>query len=90
MGAYMKTTIELNEELFLAAKHRARATRTTLKALIEEGLRSVLEKPEQAKSSGFVLQDARVHGQVMLLPDPRDWQALEDEHLGAASGLSRT
>jgi hypothetical protein len=86
----MKTTIELNEALFLAAKHRARARRTTLKALIEEGLRTVLEQPEQAKSSGFVLKDARVHGQAMLMPDPRDWQVLEDEHLRAASGLPRT
>ncbi len=35
-----KTTIELPEELFVAAKRHAAGRRTTLRALIERGLRA--------------------------------------------------
>ncbi|MBL7956459.1 MAG: type II toxin-antitoxin system VapB family antitoxin, partial [Flavobacteriales bacterium] len=38
----MKTTIELPEALFAKAKRLARARKTTLKALIEQGLRMIL------------------------------------------------
>jgi hypothetical protein len=38
----MKTTIELPDDLFVAAKRRAAEDRTTLKALIERGLRAQL------------------------------------------------
>lgn len=41
-----KTTIELPEELFIAAKRRAAERRTTLKTLIERGLRRELRQPE--------------------------------------------
>jgi hypothetical protein len=83
----MKTTIELSEALFLAAKRRAKAQDTTLRSLVEEGLRTVLSRPDPAEGSAFVLKDARVHGQAMLMPDRRDWHALEDEHLRTRSGL---
>lgn len=38
----MKTTIELPEDLFLQAKRRALEQGTTLKALVETGLRHIL------------------------------------------------
>jgi hypothetical protein len=41
----MKTTIELPDELLIAAKKRAADLRKPLKALIEAGLRSQLEGP---------------------------------------------
>ena len=44
MGAHMKTTIEINDELFRSARRRAADTGTTLRALVEEGLRSVLAR----------------------------------------------
>ena len=42
MGSHMKTTIELPEELFVAAKKEAAERRVTLKALVESGLRREL------------------------------------------------
>jgi hypothetical protein len=41
----MKTTIELPDELFVAAKKRAAELRCSLKALIERGLRKELQRP---------------------------------------------
>ena len=38
----MKTTIELPDDLFIAAKKRAAESRTTLRALVERGLRREL------------------------------------------------
>jgi hypothetical protein len=38
----MKTTIDLPDELLIAAKKRAAETRTTLKAILERGLRREL------------------------------------------------
>lgn len=39
----MKTTIELPDELLIAAKRRAAETRTTLRRILERGLRRELE-----------------------------------------------
>jgi len=44
----MKTTIELPDELFVAAKKRAAELRCSLKALIERGLRAELRQPRRA------------------------------------------
>jgi hypothetical protein len=38
----MKTTIDLPDELFVAAKRRAAEDRTTLRAIVERGLRAQL------------------------------------------------
>lgn len=43
----MKTTIELPDELFVAAKKRAAELRCSLKALIERGLRHELRQPRR-------------------------------------------
>lgn len=45
MGLRMKTTIELPDELLIAAKKRAAETRTTLREIFERGLRRELRKP---------------------------------------------
>ncbi len=73
----MKTTIELPEGLFAKAKRLARARKTTLKALIEQGLRMVLaEKPD---GPGFKLRDASVDGKG-LNPEFRNapWEQVRD------------
>ncbi|HZF03851.1 MAG TPA: DUF2191 domain-containing protein [Patescibacteria group bacterium] len=44
----MKTTIELPDELFVAAKKRAAELRCSLKSLIERGLRKELRQPRRA------------------------------------------
>ena len=61
MGTLMKTTIEISDALFEAAKRQARERGTTLRALVEEGLRTVLDsKPDAA---AFTLRDASVEGE---------------------------
>lgn len=45
----MKTTIDLPDELFVAAKRRAAEDRTTLRALVERGLRAQLRRPRAAR-----------------------------------------
>jgi len=56
----MKTTIDISDALFEAAKRRAEERGTTFRTLVEEGLRSVLgvERGREA----FVLRDASVSG----------------------------
>ena len=44
MGSCMKTTIELPDALLIAAKKRAAEDRTTLRAIIEHGLRRELQE----------------------------------------------
>lgn len=61
MGIHMKTTVEISDALLVAAKERARARGTTLRALIEEGLRAVLDEPSAAQR--FILRDASVDGE---------------------------
>ena len=73
----MKTTIELPEALFAKAKRYARAHKTTLKALIEQGLR--LKLAEKGAAEPFKLHDASVNGKGMN-PEFRDasWEQLRD------------
>lgn len=44
----MKTTIELPDDLFVAAKRRAAEERTTLRAIVERGVRAQLRRPQKA------------------------------------------
>lgn len=54
MVMLMKTTIELNDELFRAAKRAAAEDGITLRELIESGLRTELEG---RRSGQFTLED---------------------------------
>ena len=56
----MKTTVEIAEDLLQRAKAVAHKERTTLRALLEEGLRWALAR--RRKRSGFRLEDASVPG----------------------------
>jgi len=44
MGAHMKTTIEIADDLLARAKALCRRERTTLRAVVEDGLRQVLKR----------------------------------------------
>jgi hypothetical protein len=83
MGTHMKTTIEVSDALFKSAKQLALRNQTTMRALVEEGLRRVLsEQPFRAKPA-FRLKDESVRGGKMLVADPREWRKLEEEHVVA-------
>ncbi len=53
----VKTTIDVHDELLKRAKRHAKETGQTLRAVIEEGLRMVLEKPPP---TGYKLPDLSV------------------------------
>ncbi len=80
MGAHMKTTIELSDALFSSAKALASTRHTTLRALVEDGLRRVLADSQTKAPPAFKLRDARVRGQAMHVADPRQWHQMEEEH----------
>ena len=71
----MKTTVELPDDLLRRAKEAARKRGTTLRALIETGLRHVLRR--QPASERFVLRDASFDGDG-LRPEFADggWERL--------------
>jgi hypothetical protein len=79
MGTYMKTTVEITDPLFTEARRVADQAGVTLRALIEEGLRLVLDQRKRAGRRPFKLEDASVGGQG-LHPDirPGDWSQLRD------------
>ncbi|NBX04712.1 MAG: DUF2191 domain-containing protein [Betaproteobacteria bacterium] len=77
----MKTTVELSDVLFESAKAHAQKHKTTLRALIEEGLEHVLHSQQVKKSSAFKLKDASVRGKALKLSDPAVWQQLEHDHV---------
>jgi hypothetical protein len=54
---HMKTTIELPDELLISAKKRAAELRRPLRALIEEGLRARLARPETSRA----VKPRRIH-----------------------------
>jgi len=73
----MKTTIEIAEALLREAKRIAAKDRTTVRALLEEGLRRALE--EHRKKPRFRLRDVS-YGQGGLQADVREgsWEQLRD------------
>ena len=81
MGVFMKTTIEVSDALFASAKSFAQQRQTTMRALVEDGLRRVLSDSQAQIKPAFKLKDARVHGKKMLVSDPRRWQQMEEEHV---------
>lgn len=77
MVAHMKTTIEIADELLDRAKETARKEKTTLRSLVEEGLRKAVA--QRRRPAGFTLRDASVDGQG-LAPEYRgaSWQKIRD------------
>jgi len=49
MVTHMKTTVDIADDLLLRAKREAEASQTTLRSLIEEGLRELLARKALAK-----------------------------------------
>ncbi len=61
MASHMKTTIQLPDSLFEEARKLAQRDRTTLKALVEQGLRQVIA--ERKRRGGFRMRKATFKGE---------------------------
>ena len=72
----MKTTIEMSDPLFKSAKELAQRSQTTLRALIEEGLRRVISDSQVKAKSAFKLKSASVGGKAVLMSESEfnSWQ----------------
>lgn len=60
MVSYMKTTVQIPNSLFEEARKLASKEKTTIKALIEEGLRRVVT--QHKRRNGFRLRKATFKG----------------------------
>jgi hypothetical protein len=73
----MKTTVEVSDSLLRQAKQVALRERTTMKALIEQGLRLVVA--ERKRGAGFTLRKAAFRGDGLVAGRSlRDWAAIRD------------
>ena len=74
----MKTTIELPDDLLERGKAVARRENSTLKALIEEGLRLALRARMRKRAAPFALQPFKGDG---LSPEfaTAGWEKIRDE-----------
>ena len=73
----MKTTVEITDSLLAAARRLAAKEGTSVRVLIEEGLRKVVDKRE--RRGGFRLRQVTFGGDG-LSPDVAagDWNAIRD------------
>jgi len=74
-----KTTIDIPAALLSEAKEVAAREGTTLRALVETGLRSVIDRRRHGRDACFRLRDASVDGRG-LQPEFRDadWERVRD------------
>lgn len=78
----MKSTFDINDALLARAKRHARKIGKPVRALVEEGLRRVLDEAA-APSPGYTLPDCAVGSAGA--PNPLEnysWQDLRDEIYG--------
>jgi hypothetical protein len=73
----MKTTVELPDSLLREAKRVALRERTTVRALIERGLRAVIH--DRRPTGRFALRQASFKGDGLVAGTSlRDWDAIRD------------
>lgn len=72
----MRTTIDINDELMMLARKRAAEERTSVKAIVERALRSLLQGPKNVAS--YRLQWRTEQGQVQPGVDLANRDALLD------------
>ena len=78
MASHMKTTIELPDELLIAAKKRAAETRTTLRRILERGLRRELEGRSSARPRGHKIRWVTAKGGLPPGLDLSDRTAMQE------------
>jgi hypothetical protein len=73
----MKTTVDISDELLKKAKRLAAKRRTTLRAIIEQGIRNIIK--EQQRGAKYVLPDMSVDGKG-LQPEFKNkaWSDIRD------------
>ncbi len=76
MGTHIKTTIDIADALLEAAKKRARDENCTLRQLVEDGLRKVLE--ETPKTPFRMREIEPLHGELQPGITYGDWETLRD------------
>jgi hypothetical protein len=76
----MKTTIELPDDLFVAAKRRAAEDRTTLRAIVERGVRAQLQRPpaRRGRAARPAIRWVTVDGGLPPALDVQDRAAMHD------------
>lgn len=73
----MKTTVEITDSLLEEARKAARGERTSVRALIEEGLRQVLAT--RRRPGGFKLRKATYKGRGLHPPlTEASWERIRD------------
>jgi len=73
----MKTTVQIPDSLLAEAQRLARRERTTLKALVQEGLRRVVEEHKHQKR--FKLRKASFKGNGLVpAMEHASWERLRD------------
>lgn len=83
MVSHMKTTVDLPDELLLEVQRLARDERSSMKSLMEEGLRAVIARHRNAGQRPFRLRDASVRGHGL---QPQFREAGWDDVRAAAYG----
>jgi hypothetical protein len=74
----MKTTLDLPDDLFVAAKQRAAAERTTLRAIVERGLRAQLGHAPRKAARAVKIRWVTVKGGLPPDMDLSDREAMHD------------
>ena len=78
MASHMKTTVHIPDPLLARAKRLASREGTTLAALVEEGLRSVVKARAGRRKKPFELRDASVGGQGLSPEFHGSWDAVRN------------
>ncbi len=74
----MKTTIDLPDELFVAAKKRAADERRPLRDLVASGLRAELRSPARSRRKGKAIGWVTVKGGLPPGVDVADREAMHE------------
>ncbi len=77
----MKTTIDLPDELFVAAKKRAAEERRPMRDLVARGLRAQLQRPARSRRTPKAIRWVTVKGGLPAGVDIADREAMH-ERLG--------
>lgn len=78
MGRWVKTTVEIDDALLIAAKKRAAEERRPLRALFEEALRAQLAVSRQRPGRAPKVQWVVVDGGLPAGLDPADRAAMSE------------